>query len=175
MTRGIAHPERPEVACDNSAPNHAECSGWDQTVQNYVDWPNPDHIPPKAVRGAREKVREMATRVQPAPRTSPLEGFAAGVEGSERAATRWDDAQKQLVDKAILAVATRHRRGGEFTTDAIWDELNGAVPVTKGLTSRLMVATRRGLIDNTGKTVISERGGHSDHGQRLSIWYSLVE
>jgi hypothetical protein len=52
--------------------------------------------------------------------------------------------------------------------------LAGAVPVTKGLTSRLMVASRAGLIDKTGKIAISDRGGHHDHGQRLNVWYSLI-
>lgn len=174
MTRGIAHPERPEVLCDNSAANHAECAGWDPAAGGYIDWPNPDHTASKAVKGKpTEKLRAMAARTAPAPRAGEPTGFAAGVEGSERAAERWTDEQKQLVDAAIEAVARRHRGGGEFTADAVWDELNGRVPVTKGLTARLMVADRRQIIGNTGKTVISERGGHHDHGQRLTVWYSL--
>lgn len=176
MTRGIAHPERPEVVCDNSAANHAECSGWDPAAEGYIDWPNPDYTASKAVKGKpTERLRAMAARTAPAPRAGELTGFPAGVEGSERAATRWTDEQVALVDQAICAVALRHRRGGEFTSDEIWAELNGAVPVTKGLTARLMRAQRQGLIDTTGKFAISERGGHHDHGQRLSIWYSLAD
>lgn len=165
------HPAR----CEITRPNHPECTAWCETCVEFVDWPNPDHEPSKRVRGnQRESLKDMHTRVEPAPVTEPLSGFPAGEAGSKKAATRWDDAQLALVDQAILTVAQNHRGGQEFTSDAIWAELDGAVPVTKGLTARLMIASRAKLIDTTGKFAVSDRGGHHDHGQRLSVWYSLV-
>lgn len=175
MSYQTPHPELAGVKCEISGnENHPECTGWSEAHGDYVDWPNPSHVPTKKITNGKARVQEMAARVIPAPRVVELEGFPAGEAGSQRAAGRWTDAQKVLVDNAIRAVAQDHRGGGEFTSDAIWDKLNGAVPVTKGLTSRLMVASRAGLIDKTGKTVISGRGGHHDHGQRLGVWYSLV-
>lgn len=168
------HPTEPEVRCTITADNHPECTGWSPSIGNYVDWPNPDHVPSRAIRGKpTSKLREMAGRVASAPRVT--DGFQAGLEGSQRAATRWTDMQKDLVDRAIRAVAVAHAGGAEFTADEVWDQLDGAVPVTKGLTARLIRAEHRHLILNTGKTEISHRGGHHDHGQRLAIWCSLVE
>jgi hypothetical protein len=175
VTTGVAHPELPEVICEIRRRNHPECTGWDPELDDYRDWPNPDHEPPKSVQGdVKGKLAEMAGRAEAAPVTGELEGFAAGLEGSGRAASRWDDEQVALVDAAIKAVCEDHRGGGEFTTDAVWEKLDGAVPVTKGLTGRLKVAQHAGLMDSTGKTAISQRGGHHDHGQRLTVWYSLI-
>lgn len=175
MTHGAQHPDDPGTHCEVKIPNHPECTGWSWRAGDYVDWANPDHEPTKKVRGDQKGVlKEMATRVEAAPTVGAPSGFQAGLEGSQRAATRWDEAQTALVDAAIRAVAEKHRGGMEFTSDAIWEQLDGAVPVTKGLTSRLRVAQRAGLMDSTGKTTISERGGHHDHGQRLTVWFSLI-
>jgi hypothetical protein len=38
-----------------------------------------------------------------------------------------------------------------FTADEVWYELGASFPVTKGMTARLMVAERRGVIKNTGE------------------------
>lgn len=172
MTFGAAHPERPQVICDSTVKNHEICSGWDDDLQNYVDWPNDLYEPPKKVSpGARlhEKLSEMAQRVEPAERVQ--DGIQAGMEASQRAADTWTEEQRKQVFAAIVAVAERE---DEFTTDAVWAELDGAVPITKGMTAMLRLAVKRNVIGNTGKTTISERGGKHDHGQRLSIWYSLV-
>lgn len=176
MTRGTPHPNLGGVLCEIAKPNHPECTGWSQLGQDFVDWLNPDYEPPKRTTkaAARTQLKVAAGRVEPAPAVGTLEGFEAGVEGSQRAATRWTEQEVALVDAAIRAVAVEHSGGREFTSDAIWEKLAGSVPVTKGLTARLMVASRAGLIDTTGKFAISERGGHHDHGQRLSVWYSLV-
>lgn len=172
MTFGAAHPERPRVICDSTVKNHEICSGWDDDLQNYVDWLNDLYEPPKKVSpGARlhEKLSEMAQRVAPAERVQ--DGIQAGMEASQRAADTWTEEQRKQVFAAIVVVAEREN---EFTTDAVWAELDGAVPITKGMTAMLRLAVKRNVIGNTGKTTISERGGKHDHGQRLSIWYSLV-
>lgn len=171
-----AHPERKAV-CEMRTPNHRTCTGWSVALGDYLDWDNPDYQErPKHVSktAGRAKLKELAAAV-PKGTPEPVSGIAAGIAGSERAAGTWDEEQIALVDKAIHAVCVAHAHGGEFTTDAIWDELGGAVPVTKGLTARLMVARRKNWLDSTDKTAISTRGGHHDHGQRLTVWYSLID
>lgn len=172
------HPEGFAV-CEIKAANHPMCTG--RAESGFVDWANPSYAPPSRGRSrgqASEELRTMASRVGKATRAAstapaPLEGFSAGLAGSEQAAQRWDDEQKAHVDDAILMVAHRHAGGREFTSDAIWEELAGRVPVTKGLTGRLTKAENEGWIANTGQTTISERGGEHDHGQRLTLWCSL--
>lgn len=184
MTYGTPHPELAGVRCDNATENHPTCTGKTDPMAffgSYVDWANSDYVEPKVLKASsarelRERLAAVGAKTRPAVRVDDTEasGFAAGVAGSEQAAVRWTDGQIALVDAAILAVAQRHAGGREFTSDAIWEELAGKVPVTKALTSRLMRAARRRIIDNTGKTEISNRGGHHDHGQRLTVWYSLL-
>lgn len=179
MTDRSCHQVHPELklSCTLSG-NHERCSGLDPDEVEFVDWPNPDYVPPKKVspRQAGSRMAQIAARTQPRTVTTPVpaQGFSAGLEGSQHAAERWDDEQKALVAAAIDAVARRHAGGGEFTSDAIWEELAGRVPVTKGLTALLMLARRRGVIESTGKTEITARGGHHDHGQQLRVWYSLL-
>lgn len=172
MTAGSAHPTQAQIFCDSTVKNHQLCSGWDESTQEYVDWPNELYEPSKKVSsGVRlhEKLSEMAQRVEPAERVQ--DGIQAGMEASKRAADTWTEEQRQQVFDAIVAVAERE---DEFTTDAIWAELDGKVPVTKGMTAMLRLAVKRDVLGNTGKTTISERGGKHDHGQRLSVWYSFV-
>lgn len=182
---GQVSPESSTVSCQNHDGNHRLCTGYDSAVDEFVDWPNPSYEAPKTKgrRAAQQHLEAVAARVAPNVRVvsaSPSAGaavdaptgFAKGLQESARAAERWDDDQKQLVMNAIIAVA---KREGEFTSDAIWAELAGSVPVTKGLTSLLLLASRRGVLDSTGKTMISDRGGEHDHGQRLTVWYSLVK
>lgn len=97
--------------------------------------------------------------------------MAAAVEGSERAARKWDEGERAQVDAAIEGVA---RATAEFTADDVWAALPEGFPVTKGLTPRLLAAKNRGLMRSTGETVIADRGGRHDHSQRLSVWGSLV-
>jgi hypothetical protein len=179
VTLGQPHPTKPGVLCDSRTPNHPECSGWDDVLDSFIDWPNPDHIPSRKLAPSRttrkERLQTVAARTEAAPRVQEVtSGFPAGLAGSQSAARAWTEQERQAVDDAIRTVAQRHAGGGEFTSDAVWELLDGAVPVTKGLTARLMVASRAGLIDTTGKFEISQRGGHHDHGQRLSVWYSLI-
>jgi hypothetical protein len=177
MSANCRHPERPGLVCDRRG-NHPVCSGFDPDGDDfeYVDWTNTDYVPPVTVpeKAAKGLLRGMAARVAPAPAPTAPSGFTAALEGSTRAGNAWDDHQKKLVDDAIRWVCEQHSGGGEFTTDAIWARLGGAVPVTKGLTARLQRARRDGLLDTTGKTTITERGGENDHAQRLTIWYSLL-
>jgi hypothetical protein len=77
---------------------------------------------------------------------------------------------KHRVDAAIVKMARMKPR---FTADEIWYELGASFPVTKGMTARLMVAERRGVIKNTGEITYAKRGGQHDHAQRLTIWQSL--
>jgi hypothetical protein len=184
-TCGQLHPDNSGVACQNLEGNHRLCTGYDSAAEDFVDWGNPAYEPPKnrGRKAAQQHLETVAARVAPDIRVATasasasaaveeLTGFAKGVQESARAAGRWDDTQKDLVMQAIIAVA---KRENEFTSDAIWAELAGAVPVTKGLTAMLRLANRRGVLDSTGKTTISERGGEHDHGQRLTVWYSLIK
>jgi hypothetical protein len=75
-----------------------------------------------------------------------------------------------MVMNAIIAVAKREE---EFTTDAIWHALGGAVPVTSEMIVALRLASKRGILDSTGKTVASSRK-ESQHDERLVVWYSLI-
>jgi hypothetical protein len=169
------HPDG--VTCELRTRNHPLCTG-QRLPGDYVDWINIDHKAPRTESKAKttDKLSELAGKVSRPARAgeAPLEGFAAGLEGSEHAAARWDDHQKALVDDAIVIVAAKHSGGGTFTSDDVWAKLNGAVPVTKGLTARLMAAEREGTIENTSETTISDRGGEHDHGQRLTVWRSLA-
>lgn len=174
MSCALPHPERADTLCDRRGP-HPVHSGLD-TDDEYVDWPNEHYVPPLRTHRSlvSAKLARVAAHVPPAAPQPVREGFTAGLRASTESASNWTADQKKLVDDAIRAVALAHRGGGEFTSDAVWDHLAASVPVTKGLTSRLMMARRRGLIDTTDKTVISGRGGHHDHGQRLAVWYSLL-
>lgn len=184
-TCGQLHPDKSNVACQNADGNHRLCTGYDAAADEFTDWANPSYEPPKTKgrRAAQNHLEAVATRVAPDVRVATVSanasepinepvGFAKGMQESARAAGRWDEAQKQLVLDAIIAVA---KRLDEFTSDAIWAELAGSVPVTKGLTSLLRLAIKRGILDSTGKTAISDRGGEHDHGQRLTVWYSLIK
>lgn len=102
------------------------------------------------------------------------------IEGSLRAQARWTPEEVAAVDAAIATVAARARamhtdfNGLEdFTADDVWAELGPGFTVTKGLTGRLMAAKHAGLIVNTGRTIIANRGGEHDHGQRLTVWRAL--
>lgn len=175
MTCDQPHPERPTLLCTNAPGNHRLCTGYDADGDEFLDWPNPAYEVPKARgrRDAQEHLQQVAGRVAPDVRVvSPATtGIQKGFAESERAATRWSAAQKALVMDAIIAVAEGN---DEFTTDAIWKQLDGNVPVTKGMTAMLQNAVRKGILDSTGKTEISNRGGEHDHGQRLTVWYSLI-
>jgi len=94
----------------------------------------------------------------------------AVAESQASANTHWTPEQQRQVDDAITKMARMLPR---FTTDQIWYELGPGFPVSKGMTARLMVAARRGVIRNTGQTAFSERGGRHDHAQRLTIWQSI--
>jgi hypothetical protein len=146
-------------------------------AEGYVDWRNESYVPPVKTdpKAAAGKLKDMAARVAPAPRVDddePPSGFAAGLAGSEQAARRWTEDEKKIVFAAIISVAMDK---DEFTTDDVWKELAGRVPVTKGMTAMLKLADRKDILGNTGKTVISQRGGQHDHGQRLTVWYSLIK
>ena len=89
--------------------------------------------------------------------------------GSERAAEKWTDEQVARVDDAIRDCA---RSMDRFTTDDVWERVPD-IPITKGIGSRLLAASRSGVIQNTGDTTIARRGGRHDHAQRLTVWASL--
>jgi hypothetical protein len=91
-------------------------------------------------------------------------------ESQASANAKWSPEQQTRVDAAIVKMARMKPR---FTADEVWYELGASFPVTKGMTARLMVAERRGVIKNTGEITWAERGGKHDHAQRLTIWQSL--
>ncbi len=83
---------------------------------------------------------------------------------------RWSRAEQDQVDAAIRKMA---RMQPTFTADEVWYELGPAFTVTKGMTARLMVAERKGIIKNTKQITYAKRGGEHDHAQRLTIWQSI--
>jgi hypothetical protein len=181
MSCGQHHPSSPQVICENPSENHKLCTGYSSVDDEFLDWENPEYKVPqtRSRKGAQQHLEDVATRVASDYRVAsspPLnpdsEGIAMGFSESERTANRWSEDQKQLVLNAIIAVAKENE---EFTTDLVWQYLNGAVPVTKGMTAMLRSASRKGILDSTGKTEVSSRGGEHDHGQRLTIWYSLIK
>jgi hypothetical protein len=94
----------------------------------------------------------------------------AMAESQASANAKWTPAQQDQVDAAIRKMARMLPR---FTADEVWHELGVTFPVTKGMTARLLVAQRNGVIRNTGEITFAERGGKHDHAQRLTIWQSL--
>ena len=94
----------------------------------------------------------------------------AMVESQASANAKWTPQQQLQVDQAIIKMARMMPR---FTADQVWYELGVTFPVTKGMTARLLVAQRNGVIKNTGEITFAERGGEHDHAQRLTIWQSL--
>ena len=83
---------------------------------------------------------------------------------------KWTALQQNQVDTAIRKMA---RMMPEFTADQVWYELGASFPVTKGMTARLLVAQRQGVIKNSGEIAFAERGGVHDHAQRLTVWQSV--
>jgi len=83
---------------------------------------------------------------------------------------KWTALQQNQVDVAIRKMA---RMMPEFTADQVWYELGATFPVTKGMTARLLVAQRQGVIKNSGTITYAERGGVHDHAQRLTVWQSV--
>ena len=86
------------------------------------------------------------------------------------ATAKWSIDEQTQVDTAIIKMA---RMKPSFTADEIWYELGPTFTVSKGMTARLMVAQRRGVIKNSGQITYANRGGVHDHAQRLTIWQSL--
>lgn len=160
------HPEF-KVTCHKTGMHkHHTCQIKVGVVKQTVSWPNEDYIGPNApanLNSAVERVREADRQ-----RT----GFAAGVAASEASAdARWNDEQQALVLHAIGTVA---RVRPTFTTQHVWDALGPSVPVTKGMTGMLMRAKGEGWIENSGQLDIRTGGGAHDHGQRLTVWRSLI-
>jgi len=108
----------------------------------------------------------LTLAVEPEPKRSSSSAFARGMRGSELAARKWSELERQVVDDAIERAA---RELETFTADDVWKRAVG-VPVTKGLAGRLNAARNRGVIEATGEVVFAERGGDHDHRQRLAVW-----
>lgn len=102
-------------------------------------------------------------------------------DGIARAAARWTAEEAAAVDTAIRTVAERRIvedglgiAAREFTTADVWQELDGTVPVTKGIAGRMTAAKSAGIIANTGRTIIAPREATGpNHGQRLTVWRAL--
>lgn len=111
------------------------------------------------------------------PETAPLKtlldhatGFERGMIASKVAGDfKWTQQQLAVVDFAIVQVANRLEY---FTSDDVWIQLGPEFPVTKGMAGRLNAARGKGLIENTGQTTFSTRGGEHCHNQRLTVWRS---
>ena len=94
----------------------------------------------------------------------------AMAESQASANAKWTPEQQDRVDAAIRKMARMLPR---LTADQVWYELGATFPVTQGMTARLLVAQRQGVIKNTGEIAYAKRGGEHDHAQRLTIWQSL--
>lgn len=88
--------------------------------------------------------------------------------------TRWNEQEQARVDRAIARCAWALP---DFTADDVWAELADAVPVTKGLSARLMVAARRGVIEATGTVRPSTRTTRDprDAGRALKVWRGVPQ
>ncbi len=72
MTLGHAHPDDPSLQCGEAGP-HRLCTAYDTVGDRFVDWPNPDYVPPAPKRGRDETsktLRDIRSRVRPASRTT---------------------------------------------------------------------------------------------------------
>lgn len=104
------------------------------------------------------------------PAYRPTAGFELGMSRSQESAdAKWTAQQAAEVDRAIEQTA---RMMPVFTADDVWIRLGADFPVTKGMAARLTAAAKRGLIENTGETRFSKRGGAHCHNQRLTLWRS---
>lgn len=171
-----SRPDRHAAFARRWVPTCDQCHRWltglvGTLPANLVDGPDryrhvPTTRPATRPSSPPPPTPSSSTDTQP----EPPAPFDRAVAGSEASAGKWTPDEARLVTLAIARIA---RRGEEFTADDVWHELNGAVPVTKGLTARLVAAQRAGLIANTERTTKANRGGHHDHAQRLTIWQGL--
>lgn len=159
---GKTHPEQSRVVCNRPKGLHRLCTGFDEEVDDYVDWSNPDYEDAKVTDRdkASAVVREAAAKV-------------TGSEGAERAARSWTDTERALVSVAISEVAQARET---FTADDVWIALGDLVPKTMGLSAMLRKAANDGLIEPTDQYAESRRGDRTDHdyGRRLRIWRALA-
>lgn len=125
------------------------------------------HRPMTVGQNRRHGVCDPAHPAYQAPRPHDV-----GIAKSQLAAEhKWTPEQVAHVDRTIEATA---RMLPAFTADDIWTRLGDDFPVTKGMAARLTAAAKRGVIQNTGDTRFSTRGGAHCHNQRLSVWRSLI-
>lgn len=171
---GVTHPQRPDLRCEQPTGNHPAHFAFDRTIWAHISWPNEEYVEPESSRSRprderQRQLNEIVARVRERDRAS---GFGAGLGASQSSAEgRWTEGDRALVLDAVRRVATRQET---FTTDEVWGLLDGAVPVTKGMTAMLTEAKRRGWIESTDTTTIARRGGEHDHAQRLTVWRSKI-
>jgi len=144
------------------ATNHPLCT------DGGNDWANPGYVPKVAKKAGKAKLAAMAAQI-PRAASALHEGTAEAVAGSQAAADALSDEQKALVASAIDAVA---KRLDELTVDDVYDELDGAVPINKGIGAMMRLAIKRDVLGNTGKRAPSQRG--RDTTRELTLYYSLV-
>lgn len=169
------------LVCSRPLNNHPSCTGFDDEIDDFRDWDNPAYVDPRPADPETAKAVKAKAMAGVAPDVR-VGGFQAGLEASEAASeAKWSDEDRALVYQVIVSICQERafRPDGEpghdeFSSDLIWERLAGRVRWSKALTSVLMKASRAGWCDTTGKTVISQRGGEHDRGQRLSLWYSLA-
>jgi hypothetical protein len=80
---------------------------------------------------------------------------------------RWTEYEKSVVRGAV-AEASKH--GKSFTTDQVWDRVEGLVPYSKGMGVLLQTMAAEGAIRQTGKVRRSARQGEHGHAQTLRVW-----
>lgn len=133
--------------------------------------PAPDDPDVLAAPPARDaETLELFAPLEPAPRPAPVPPFERGMARSADSAARWTPEERLALVRAITHLA---RTRPEFTADEVW-RLAPGVPVRKGLAAVLNGAARKGWIRSTGRFAVAARGGEHDHGQRLTVWASLV-
>lgn len=150
-------------ACSMRNTNHPLCT------DGTNDWDNPGFVAKVEKKAGKARLREIATQV-PAVTSVLEEGAAEAAAGSRRAADALSDEQRVLVATAIDAVAARL---DEFTVDDVYDELDGAVPINKGIGAMMRLAIKRDVVGSTGKRAPSQRG--RDTTRDLTVYYSLIK
>lgn len=144
-----------------------------------------DHLEAGTTPPANRLRRYRTLAGRPAVVDQPATPTARRDEGIARAAAKWTEEESALVDLAIVSVRNTvvrlYDHDGrtdtsllEFTTADVWRQLNGTVPVTKGIAGRMLAAKAAGIIANTGRTVIApQESTGPNHGQRLTVWRAL--
>jgi hypothetical protein len=134
-----------------------------------------------------DPVKAMAESIKDDDTPAPPGRFEVGEAASDAAAdSKWDDDERDAILSTVAWVASQRK---SFTTDPVWHLLweyrpqpcDCAKPceeahfrVTKGMTGMMQRAAGFGIVEATREATKSQRENCHGHGQRLTIWRSLI-